>query len=39
MRPEPNQPLRNKEFQMIIHQREIAYTSDYQTFFEALVKA
>ena len=24
---------------MIIHQREIAYTSDYQTFFEALVKA
>ena len=24
---------------MIIHQREIAYTNDYQTFFEALVKA
>ena len=24
---------------MIVHQREIAYTSDYQTFFEALVKA
>ncbi|MBT8353964.1 MAG: hypothetical protein KJO60_05545 [Desulfofustis sp.] len=24
---------------MIIHQREISYTSDYQTFFEALVKA
>jgi hypothetical protein len=24
---------------MIIHQREIAYTSDYQAFFEALVKA
>ena len=24
---------------MIIHQREIAYTSDYQTFFAALAKA
>ena len=24
---------------MIIHQREIAYTNDYQTFFEALLKA
>ncbi len=24
---------------MIIHQREIAYTNDYQTFFEALAKA
>ncbi len=24
---------------MIIHQREIAYTNDYQTFFAALVKA
>lgn len=24
---------------MIIHQREIAYSADYQSFFEALVKA
>lgn len=24
---------------MIIHQREIAYSNDYQTFFEALMKA